>query len=252
MKKTVLVTGASGLVGSFLWKALAATYTVRVLALEAVAGIDTVVADIADLEAVIAACQGVDSIVHLAADAHMRASWDSVLHNNIIGTHNIFEAAARSGVKQVIFASTNHVVGTYDLEAAPTIYQTGQPLLDHLVPLRPDSLYGVSKCFGEILGRYYADHRGLKVICLRIGFLWWQDTPVGKFAEPAERLTALWISQRDMIQLVEKCLEAEHVHFDIFYGISNNTPRFYDLERARAVIHYEPQDRAETYFEASS
>jgi nucleoside-diphosphate-sugar epimerase len=247
LQKTVLITGAGGLIGSLLVGALSNSYTLRALALEPIAGVDTVVTDITDMEALVAAFQGVDSVIHLAANGHMHAAWDTVLHNNIIGTYTVFEAAARTGVQQVILASTNHVVGSYDLEAAPAIYQTGKPVLDHLVPVRPDSLYGVSKSFGESLGRYYVDQRGLRVICLRIGFIWREDTPVGQFAESAERLAALWISRRDMVQLVGKCLLADQVQFDIFYGISNNTPRFYDLEHARTVIGYEPQDRAEDF-----
>ncbi len=246
MKKTVLITGAGGFIGSLLRDALADTYTVRSLSLEPIPGVDAIVADITDMAAVRSACEGVDSVIHMAANAAAWTPWDDVLRNNIIGTYNVFEAAAQAGVQQIIFASSNHAVGTYDLENAPTIYQTGQPMLDHLVPLRPDGYYGVSKGFGEILGRYYADHRGMRVICLRIGAVSRGDVPRGgSKRDPLERLAAIWLSQRDMVQLTEKCLAADHVQFDIFYGVSNNPHCFYDLEHAREVLGYVPQDRSD-------
>jgi NAD+ dependent glucose-6-phosphate dehydrogenase len=244
LKKTVLITGAGGLIGTLLRQALSEKYNIRALSLEPIPGVETIVTDIVDMDAMLAACQGVDSVIHLAASVSMRAPWDDVLNNNIIGAYTVFEAACRAGVRQIIFASSNHAVGTYDLENAPDIYHTGQPLIDHLVPVRPDGYYGVSKCFGETLGRYYADHRGMHVLCLRIGAVNRLNRPVGGRWEPLERGAAIWLSHRDLVQLVEKCLEAEDVKFDIFYGISNNTPRFYDLEHAREVLGYEPQDSA--------
>lgn len=253
MKKTILITGAGGLIGTTLRKALEPTYTIRSFSKHPIPEVDAVVADINDMEALVEACQGVDSIIHMAADGSPRASWDSVLHNNISGTYTVYEAAARAGVGQVIFASSNHAVGNYDLENAPDIYRTGQPLIDHLVPVRPDSLYGVSKSFGESLGRYYAESKQLRVICLRIGSITHRDLPPRhvpaehSYHESPERLAALWISHRDLVQLVEKSLEAEHITFDIFYGVSNNSPHYYDLEHARTTLGYQPQDGADVH-----
>jgi nucleoside-diphosphate-sugar epimerase len=244
MKKTVLVTGARGRIGSVLCEALAETYDLRLLSSKPIEGVDSIVADIADLDAMIAACKGVDSVVHMAATANYMAGWDAILRNNIVGTYNVYEAAAQAGVPQVIFASSNHAIGTYDLEN-PAMTFTGQPMLDHLVPVRPDSFYGVSKCFGEVLGRYYADHRSLRVICLRIGMLNGANYPSGGSPEPFERLAAIWLSHRDMVQLVEKSIEAEHVTYDIIYGISNNTHHYYDLLHAEEVLGYVPQDNDE-------
>lgn len=253
MKKTVLITGAGGLIGTALRQALEPKYTIRCFSKHAIPDVDTVVGDINDMEVLVAACEGVDSIIHLAADGSPRASWESVLHNNISGTYTVYEAAVRAGVKQVIFASSNHAVGNYDLEYAPDIYRSGQPVIDHLMPVRPDSYYGVSKSFGESLGRYYAECKNLRVICLRIGSVTHRDMPPRQvpiphqYPESPERLAALWISQRDMAQLVEKSLEAEHITFDIFYGVSNNTPHYYDLEHARTVLGYQPQDGADVH-----
>jgi nucleoside-diphosphate-sugar epimerase len=158
----------------------------------------------------------------------------------LIGTYNVFEAARRAGVQQVIFASSNHAVGTYESELAEEAKRPEHRIIDHLVPPRPDSLYGVSKVFGEALGRYYADHQGLRVICLRIGWITKTDAPQGKeFADPE---TSMWQSQRDFAQLVEKCLEAPQVYYDVFYGVSNNPHGIFDLEHARDVVGYVPQD----------
>ena len=243
MSKTVLITGAGGLIGSLLRTSLSSTYEIRSLTLEPIDDVDSITADITDMEAMLQACQGVDSVIHLAASVSHLAPWESVLHNNIVGAYTVFEAACQAGVKQIIFASSNHAVGTYDLENAPDIYYTGQPKLDHLVPARPDGYYGVSKSFGETLGRYYADHRGMRIICLRIGMISRRDYPPrGSMQESEHRLAAIWLSQRDMVQLAEKCLAADSVQYDIFYGISNNPHPFYDLEHAREVIGYEPQD----------
>jgi hypothetical protein len=245
LKKTVLITGAGGMIGSLLRKSLTDTYQIRSLAHHPIKDVETIVADISDMDAMVAACQGVDSVVHMAASASHLSPWEQVLQNNIIGTYTVYEAAYRAGVKQVIFASSNHAVGTYDLENAPDIYRTGQPYLDHLVPVKPDSLYGVSKCFGEDLGRYYADHKNMHVISLRIGMINWIDCPRDGSHESFERLCSIWLSHRDMVQLIEKSLQAEHIKFDTFYGISNNPQHFYDLEHAREMIGYVPQDRVD-------
>ncbi|GLV58952.1 NAD-dependent epimerase [Dictyobacter sp. S3.2.2.5] len=251
MKKKVLMTGAGGVIGTALRRELEPEYSILCFGRHEVEGADTVVGDINDLEVLTRACEGMDSVIHLAANGSPRASWESVLHNNISGTYSVYEAASRAGVKQVIFASSNHAVGNYDLEHAPDIYRKGEPVIDHLMPVRPDSYYGVSKSFGESLGRYYAESKDLRVICLRIGSMTRQDQPPRQvphdhhYPESPERLAALWISQRDLAQLVQKSLEADQITFDIFYGVSNNTPHYYDLEHARTVLGYEPQDGAD-------
>jgi nucleoside-diphosphate-sugar epimerase len=253
MKKTVLITGAEGLIGSHLSKALADIYDLRLITLQPISGVDSFVLDIADMEKLLPIMHGVDSVVHLAGSSAVTSSWESVLHNNIEGTYTVFEAAYQAGVQQVIFASSNHAVGTYEQEQAPDIYRRPHASLDHLVPPRPDSFYGVSKCFGEALGRFYADHRNMRVICLRIGSITVDDRPDGPGVAQTnlwlptielryERFRTTWMSQRDFARLVEKCIEATQVRFDIFYGISNNPSHFFDLEHAQQVLGYIPED----------
>jgi nucleoside-diphosphate-sugar epimerase len=253
MSKTVLITGAAGLIGSHLHVTLAKKYDIRLMDLKPIPGLESVVADITDMNALLAAFKGVDSIIHLAGSSTVDSSWNDVLRNNIIGTYTVFEAACQANVSQIIYASSNHAVGTYEMEQAPGIYRLDHAALDHLIPVRPDSLYGVSKCFGEALGRFFADHRGLRIICLRIGSINCENSPNGATVAEMnkwlptrelryERVSTTWQSQRDFAQLVEKCLEATHVKFDIFYGVSNNPHRFLDLEHARTILGYDPQD----------
>ena len=127
------------------------------------------VADIADLDA-----------IRPAFDARRRrpsrglggarAPWEDVLHNNIVGTYNVFEAARQAGVSRVVFASSNHTIGMYELDGAPGLYDLDDDrIYDETAEIRPDSLYGVSKAYGEALGRMYVEHHGLRVFCLRIG-----------------------------------------------------------------------------------
>jgi nucleoside-diphosphate-sugar epimerase len=129
-----------------------------------------VVADIGDLDALTEAFQDADAVVHLAGSAAVDSSWEDVLENNIIGLRNVFEAARLAGVTRVVFASSNHAVGTFETANAPQIWEIDDPRqIDHTSEIMPDSYYGVSKAYGEAMARYYVDHHGLQAVCLRIG-----------------------------------------------------------------------------------
>jgi nucleoside-diphosphate-sugar epimerase len=202
------------------------------------------VADIADLDAIRPAFQNKDAVVHLAATSSVGSAWDDVLSANLIGTYNVYEAAHRAGVDLVIFASSNHAVGMYEVDGAPAIFEPkGEDdprIVDHTAELRPDSLYGVSKVYGEALGRYYADEHGLSVICLRIGSF--QPKPRGV------RNLSTWISHRDMAQMVWRAIESDAKYL-VCYGISGNTRAYWDLTSAREQLGYAPEDNAEDYAE---
>lgn len=159
----VLITGAAGRIGRTLRDGLAGRYALLRLADiaqqdEAGTGEELVTCDVADMAAVERAVAGIDVIVHLAAVPD-EDDWDRLLPANISGTYNLFEAARRAGVRRVIFASSNHAVG---------FHRRARPLDEHDVP-RPDSRYGVTKVFGEAVGRLYADKHGMQVASLRIG-----------------------------------------------------------------------------------
>jgi nucleoside-diphosphate-sugar epimerase len=218
--------------------------------------VDTVV-DITDLDAMVAAANGMDAIVHMAASSAVDSPWEAVLNSNLIGTYNVFEAARRAGVPRVVFASSNHAIGTCELEAAPEVYELDDDrVFDHTAEIRPDSLYGVSKVYGEAMGRHYVDQHGLMVACLRIGGARWPDAPShpdNLWADMSDcapetlalrrRMRAVWLSEHDCVQLVEKALETDEP-WVVVYGISNNPRQFWDIEHARRVLGYEPRDAA--------
>lgn len=178
-------------------------------------------------------------LVHLAATPDVDAPWEKVLQANIISTRNIYHAACESGTRRVVFASSNHVTGAYE-GFPPRLHIHDDPdQISVSDPIRPDSDYGVSKAFGEALARCYYDRWGLASICLRIGSVLGDDDPI---RQPRHMKT--WLSHRDLIQLVEKSLSAE-IGFGIYYGVSDNTGRFWDLSDAREDLGYRPQDNAE-------
>jgi uronate dehydrogenase len=228
----VLITGAAGGIGSVLRAGLAGRYSLLRLADvkpcgAAGKGEEEVIADFSGLDAALAATRDIDSVVHLAG-VPREAEWERILPNNIVGTCNLFEAARHNGVKRVVFASSNHVTG---------FHRVGRPV-DPTLPPRPDSRYGVSKVFGEALGRLYADKHGLSVACLRIGSF--RERPLNA------RELRTWISHRDTVQLVRRCIEAPAFHFIVLYGVSANTRNEWRDDAAR-LIGYRPQDNAETF-----
>ena len=231
-KKKVLITGAAGLIGGILTKGLAG-YELYLLDKKEIKAPRSFRVDILNLERLHEVFQGMDVVVHLAADPNEEALWESVLPNNIIGTYNVFEAARVAKVKKIVFASSNHVTGMYERDRKP-----GE-MISVSSPIRPDGLYAVSKAFGEALGRLYAEKYGLSVICLRIGWVVPDDDPTR-----SERLASVWLSHRDLVQLVQKSIEAP-ISYGIFYGVSNNRRRFWDISDAQKMLGYQPQDDAE-------
>jgi nucleoside-diphosphate-sugar epimerase len=248
----VLVTGSEGLIGGILRERLADRFELTALTRDA-APFPSHIGDISDLDSILPAFEGVQSVVHLAASAAVGSSWEQVLKNNLIGAYNVFEAARRHGVERVVFASSNHAVGSYEDADAPQIYEPNNPRdVDEHADLRPDSLYGVSKVFGEALGRYYADHQGLRVIALRIGWVMENDDPDdlsdddGEGLDPRTRRAqrrAMWLSHRDTAELVACALTAD-VRWALVYGVSDNPGRFWSLDHARDVLGFVPQDAA--------
>lgn len=229
---------------------------------------DTIIGDVTEKEEITQALEGQDAVIHLAASISGDTPWPEILNNNIIGGYNTFQGAAEQGVGKFIFASTNHVVGLYEKEHAPELYQPGYDLmLDHKVPVRPDSYYGVSKSFGEDLGRYYSETEDISFYGLRICSVRKPeyDHPYGdaergvangkwkrgdqEYEEKVARMKCMWHSRRDLAQLVEKSLKDETVDFDIFYGVSDNDRRWHDIDHARKVLGYDPQDNAEEWTE---
>ena len=192
--------------------------------------------DVGDLGALQSALGGADAVLHLAGNPNTSATWSAVLKDNIEATRSVFEAARRCAVSKVVIASTNHVVGFDNLEERWPIRSD--------VPLRPDSLYGVSKAFGEALGRYYSDAFDMSIICLRIG--WFTPGPPNV---PA--LNPLWISARDLAQIVQQSLRTSR-KFGIYNATSNNAQRHWDFSTARDELGFQPEDDVTSVAEDTS
>lgn len=231
-------------------------------------GYDTVVADVADRDALVSAADGQDAMVHMAAYPFTDGAWNDVFEPNVIGMYNALEAARTKRLDSFVFISSNHAVGMYETEFAPEIYTTGFDLtVDHTDPVRPDSLYGVSKCFGEALGRYYVENHEYprRFYALRVGAVNMgpYDHPYGNAEQGVEdgsferdsdeydrtvaRMKALWQSRRDFAHQVDCCLRDTSVEYGTFYGVSDNRRRWFDIEHARSRIGYEPQDDGEQW-----
>lgn len=231
----LLITGAAGAIGRVLRQGLAGRYDLVRLAdiapqAPAGPGEECVTFDGNDLEATVSACSGIDCIVHLAGipNEPEEDAWEKLLRNNIVVTRNVFEAARRAGVRRIVFASSNHFVG----------FLRRDVVADATAPMRPDTLYGVTKVFGEALGRLYADKHGLSVACLRIG----------SFRERPEdrRQLATWLSHRDAVQLFRRCIEAPDYPFLVAYGVSDNVAGFWS-NRGLEWLGYAPEDRGEDH-----
>jgi nucleoside-diphosphate-sugar epimerase len=249
-KPRVLVTGMSGLIGSALLHQLGDRYDWRALNRRPMPGVPTTTADIADLDAIRPAFVGVDTVVHLAAIARVDATWEEVHHHNVVGTYNVFEAAREAGVQRVIFASSGATVAGIQREEPFKALVEGRysdvepswPMIDHASPVRPLGLYGVSKVWGEVLARHYADTTPLSLICLRIGWVSETDRP----SAPAH--FANWCSRRDVVQMIDRCIQAPlSLRYDIFFVTSHNRWGYRDLGHAKDGVGYVPQDHAEDF-----
>ncbi|GAA0903655.1 NAD(P)-dependent oxidoreductase [Streptomyces thermoalcalitolerans] len=231
--RTVLLTGAAGRIGTLMRDLLPDYgYALRLLDMRPVEGEpDAIVADLADRDALREAVRGVDAIIHLAGIS-LEASFEKILKANIEGTYHLYEAAREEGVRRIVFASSNHVVG-HTPAPAP-----GEPPVPVGTPRRPDTFYGLSKSFGEDLAQLYWDRHGLETVSVRIGSCFPEPTSV--------RMLSLWLSPADAARLFHAALTAENVGHTVVHGVSANTRLWLDLTSARA-LGYEPRDDSEQY-----
>jgi len=231
--KKILITGAAGDVGGHLRRGLAGRYELRLSDIRPIAdlapGEEFMPGDCASLRDMLRVTQGVEAIVHLGGFS-VEGPWDTILRANIVGTYQVFEAAHRNGVRRMVFATSNHAVGFYDRDET----------IDHRVYPKPDSRYGVSKVFGEALGSLYADKYGMEVVCVRIGNV--NPRPMDK------RRLSIWLSPRDLAQLVAIAIDRPGIRFEIVYGVSGNRRSWYDNANAER-LGYKPQDDSEAWAE---
>ncbi|HEU5477046.1 MAG TPA: NAD-dependent epimerase/dehydratase family protein [Gaiellaceae bacterium] len=244
----VLVTGASGLIGSVLWERLAGEHTLSGIDVrrDRARGIDR--GDVRRPRSIHRACSGIDAVVDLATGAAVDLPWTDV-EKDMRGRVNVLEAARANGVERYVFASSNHVTGMYELDQPYASIVAGTyegldpaaiPLIGPDSPIRPDSPYGVGKAFAESACRYYAEHYGISCLCLRIGTVRRDDRP------SRAREYATLLTHADLARLVDCALRAPlTVRHGIYYGVSANRWRFWDIANARDELGFEPHDDAE-------
>lgn len=235
-RRRVLVTGAAGRIGAAFARALHEKYALRLMARREGEAADAlreygevVVGELGDLARLKALCADVDTIVHLAGNPNASATWQPLLEANIVGTYHLFAAAKAARCRRVIFASSIHAVSGYPADVQ---VKTSEPV-------NPGDLYGVSKCFGEALARYMAEREGVSAIALRIGAFQPPETAAG---ERGVRLIDAFLSHRDLIQLIERCIDDERLQFAIFNALSEGRFKRLDLSDARMLVGYAPQD----------
>lgn len=242
-QRKILLTGAAGGIGAAFFQHAAETYTFCLadrICINFVNGTEqdheVIQLDIADLDACQQACKGIDTVIHLAADANPDADFsNSLLSNNIQGTYNILRAAKDQGCRRVILASSLQVLIGY----APDVQ------MSLASPLRPMNMYGVSKCFGEAVASYFAHAEGLSCIVVRIGSYDVQNDPSNWLRQDPNRLSlAGYVSPRDLNQLLIRCIEVPEIPFALVNGISNNRFKRVDLTPTRDLLKYQPEDDA--------
>lgn len=229
----LLLTGAAGGLGKVLRDSLRPL--ANVIRLSDIANIDparddreeVVICDLADKQAVHNLVEGVDAILHFGG-VSTEHSFEDILGANICGVFHIYEAARRHGVKRVIFASSNHVIGFYKQDE----------VIDAHSPRRPDSYYGLSKCYGEDMATFYFDRYGIETVSIRIG---------SSFPEPHNRrMMSTWLSFGDLTQLLERSLVTPNVGHTVVYGMSNNKEVWWDNRYATA-LGFEAKDTSEVF-----
>lgn len=236
VRRKILVTGAAGRIGGYFAEHSHHKYDLRLMVRGDEEGIgklkafgEVIESDLSDLEKLKAACEGIDTVVHMAGDPDPSALWQELLDANIVGVYNICVAAKAAGCRRLIHASSIHAVSGYPPDVQ---VKTSEPV-------NPGDLYGVSKCFGEALGRYMAEKEGLSVISLRIGAF--QPLEAAREKKGIGMLDA-FVSQRDLNQLIERCIDVENLQFAIFHGLSNNRFKRLDISDARELVGYDPVD----------
>lgn len=229
--KRIALTGGSGRIGTALRQVLAG----KVSGIKIVDTADPGLlganetwerADISDGDTLTTCLTDVDAIVHLAGYPNERGIED-ILRVNVLGTHNVLEAARRNGIRRVVFGSSTHAVGFYPRETR----------VSDTDPMRPDSLYGLSKCWGELEAGLYFDKFGIQTLNIRIGNAGERPTDA--------RALRIWVSPRDLAQLVLIGLEHPSITCTTVFGVSRVEAGWMDNGTA-AALGYIPADSAQS------
>ena len=249
MTKSSLVTGMSGLVRSAFRKTCGDQYALSALNRSALQGVPVTRASLDDFEAIRHAFRDQDAVVHLAACITDSVGWPALLATNVEGTRNVFEAAVSAGVKRVVFTSSGATVSGWEATEPYASIVNGRydevgeiPMIDEAMATRPANQYAATKVWGEAIARHYATTHGLEVFCLRIGFAHAADRP------ESARQFSVWNSLRDVVHAIDLAINAELKDpFEVCFILSENRWGYRSIDRAKQVLGYVPQDRAEDH-----
>jgi len=234
MLKKIVLTGATGRLGGYLRAPLAAkcetliSTDIAPLTGPLIKGESFVQADLADYAKMAEIIKGADMVVHFGGHPDEKP-FEDILHANIIGCYNIWQAAHEAGVRRIVYASSIHAVGLHPKTTAINIH----------TPHRPDSYYGLAKCFAEDMAKLYWDKKGLEAVCLRI---------LSCANVTNSRALGSWLSYDDLIHLVERAVDTPTTGFAVIYGVSNNDRSPVDNSGA-SFLGYRPRDNAEQFAE---
>jgi uronate dehydrogenase len=235
MLKKLVLTGAAGRLGSYLREPLSKMCE-ELISTDIADDIGTLYpnerfaqADIAVYDQIAPLLEGADMVVHFGAIVDEKP-FEELLGPNFVGSYNIWEAAYQHGLKRVVYASSIHAVGMHKKA----------DFIGIDAPHKPDTFYGLAKCFSEDLASMYWDKRGLEAVCLRILSCAQVNNP---------RALGSWLSYDDLIQLVTRAIDTPSVGFSVVYGVSNNDRAPVDNAKA-SFLGYRPKDNAEQFAEA--
>ncbi|MDP5220612.1 NAD(P)-dependent oxidoreductase [Ruegeria sp. 2205SS24-7] len=232
----VLITGAGGHLGRKLFDALESDpdYTVSGIDIRPVDHPDIHTADLSDDSNWVSLLKGVDVIVHLAGDREPSATWASAIKHNMDATLSLYHHAAAMGVSRVVLASSNWVHGDKRFT---------HQVLNSTTPPGPVNAYGMSKLFCERTGAYFAEHHGLSVICLRIGWTQWtHDNKPGTHMAMGRWGQEMWLSDRDFLNGMRAAIDAKDISFAALNLMSDNPGMRWDITETRQAIGYSPED----------
>ncbi|GIK72608.1 MAG: NAD-dependent epimerase [Chloroflexota bacterium] len=230
----ILITGGSGRIGTLISANLRTRYSLILLDRRPPADptLPFVHADISNADALAPHVQGIDTVLHLAAELRPTAPWTSIFPNNVVGTYNVMQAACAAGCRRVVFASSAYAVLGYP----PHI------LIESHMPPRPPNLYGASKAWGEALAREYAAASNTSILCVRIGYLVEPDAAVITPKHPALDLA---LTPRDLISVLTACIEApDQLRFGIYHAVSHPHSRRFDMRPTAVELGFIPADDA--------
>jgi uronate dehydrogenase len=230
----VALSGAAGQLGQVLRRALLERgIDLRSAAGSAplepiVPGEDVMHGDLRDPAVVDRLMQGVDVLIHLAGTSVERPL-PEIIENNLRALYEVYEGARRHGVRRIVFASSNHAIGMYPVEAR----------LDLDCEFRPDGFYGLSKVWGEALARLYWDKHGIETLSVRIGSC---------LAKPTEfRHLSTWFGHEDFFHMMEQAIQVPDIGFLVVWGVSANTRSYWNNDEGASKLGYRPRQNAEDY-----